>query len=103
VVGNWIITLLTGKEHKLVKEAKRYFLDVVGISSPKHCGSETADLDIGWKLLTSGVGSAEFGQAGAGILVSSVPSKVRNCAIAQYHQTICEMKSHSPALATLQI
>jgi len=32
-------------------------------------------------------------------LTVSVPSKVRNCAIAQCHQTICAVKSHSRALA----
>ena len=31
--------------------------------------------------------------------MGSVPSKVRNCANAQYHQTICAVKSHSCALA----
>ena len=32
-------------------------------------------------------------------VIISVPSKVRNCANAQYHQTICAVKSHSCALA----
>jgi len=33
----------------------------------------------------------------------SVPSKVCNCANAQYHQTICAVLYHPRAIATFQI
>ena len=66
--GNWKITSLTGKEHELVDEAKRYFPDVVGISSTKRRGYNTVELDDGWKLSYSGVESAKFAHAGMGYL-----------------------------------
>jgi len=31
----------------------------------------------------------------------NAPSKMRNCAKAQYHQTICAVKSHSRLLAKI--
>jgi len=34
---------------------------------------------------------------------TNVPSKVRKCATAQYHQTICAVKSHIRTLAAFQI
>ena len=55
MIGNGNITSLTGKEHELVEEAKRHFPDVVGISSTKCRGSNTVEMDDGWKLLYSGV------------------------------------------------
>ena len=55
LLGNWnILTLYTVKELELVEEAKRYHLDIIGISSTKRRGSGTADLDGGWKLFYSG-------------------------------------------------
>jgi len=36
-------------------------------------------------------------------LTTNVPSKVRNYAIAQHHQTICAVPSHSRALQTFKI
>jgi len=38
----------------LVEEAKRYHLDIVGVSSTKRCDSGTVNLDGGWKLFYSG-------------------------------------------------
>jgi len=35
MTANWSITSLVEAESKVVEEAKRYFLDVVGISSTK--------------------------------------------------------------------
>ena len=50
LLGNWNILTLTTKEPELVEEAKRYHLDIVGVSSTKRRGSGTVDLDGGWKL-----------------------------------------------------
>ena len=44
---NWNILTLTGKELELVEEAKRYHLDIIGVSSTKRRGSGTVDLDSG--------------------------------------------------------
>ena len=45
--GNWNILTLKGKALELVEEAKRYHLDIVGVSSIKRRGSGTVDLDGG--------------------------------------------------------
>ena len=50
LLGNWNILTLTGKELELVEEAKRYHLDIIGVSSTKrrglwNCGS-------GWRMET---------------------------------------------------
>ena len=52
LLGNW--NILLGKELELVEEAKRYYLDIIGVSSTKRRGSGTVDLDGGWKLFYSG-------------------------------------------------
>jgi len=44
VIGNWNITSLTGEEHELVEEVKKYSLDVAGISSTKRRGSNTEEM-----------------------------------------------------------
>ena len=41
LLGNWNILTLTGKELELVKEAKRYHLDIIKVSSTKRRGSGT--------------------------------------------------------------
>ena len=66
-IRNWNMTSLTGEEHELVVEAKRYTLDMVSISSSKHRGSYTAELDDVWKPFCTGTEPAKFGQVGAGI------------------------------------
>jgi len=48
VTGNRNTTSLTRKDHEVVAEAKRYSLDIVGISSTEHRGSNTAKLDDRW-------------------------------------------------------
>jgi len=63
VIGNWNTTSLTGKEHELVQEAKRYSLDVVGISSIKRHGSNTVELDHEWKIFHSASEPVKFAQA----------------------------------------
>ena len=45
LLGYWNILTLIGKE--LVEEAKRYHLDIIGVSSTKQRGSGTVDLDGG--------------------------------------------------------
>jgi len=49
VSGNWNITLLSENEDKLVEETKRYWLDIVGISSTKGCGCNAVELLDEWK------------------------------------------------------
>jgi len=63
VSGNWKITSLTGKYHKLVEEAKRCSMDVLGISSTERGGYNVVDLDGEWKLFYSGVEPAKADQA----------------------------------------
>ena len=54
----------------MVEEAKRYHLDIIGVSSTKQCGSGTVDLDGGWALFYSGADPSMFVQAGVGIFTS---------------------------------
>ena len=70
LLGNWNILTLTGKELELVEEAKRYHLDIIGVSSTKRRGSGTVDLNGGWKLFYSGADPSMSAQAGVGILTS---------------------------------
>ena len=51
----------------LVKEAKRYLLDIVGISSTNRRGSGTVDMDGGWKLFYSGADPKMSAHAGVSI------------------------------------
>ena len=53
LLGNWNILTITGKGLELVEEAKRYHLDIIGVSSTKRRGSGTVELDGGWKLFYS--------------------------------------------------
>jgi len=68
--GNWNIFTLTGMELELEEEAKRYHLDIVGVSLTKRHGSGTVNLDGGWKLFYSGNDPSVSAQAGVGILTS---------------------------------
>ena len=68
--GNWNILTLTGKDLELVEEAKRYHLDIIGISWTKRRGSETVDLDGGWKLFYSGADPSMSAPASVEILTS---------------------------------
>ena len=70
LLGDWNILTLSGKELGLVEEAKRYYLDIIGVSLTKRCGSGTVDLDGRWKLFYSGVDPSMSAQAGVGILTS---------------------------------
>jgi len=70
VVGNWNITSLRRKEHGLVEEVKRYFLDAAGIYSTKHRGSNNVEHDDGWKLSYADVDPAKLHQLGLGIPAS---------------------------------
>ena len=77
LLGNWNILTLTGKELELVEEAKRYHLDIIGLSSTKRRDSGTMDLDSGWKLFYSGADPSMSAQAGVGILTSP---RLQDCA-----------------------
>ena len=89
---NWNILTLTEKELLLVEKAKRYHLDIVGVSSTQRGGSGTVDLngrggsgtvdpdgrggsgtvdlDGGWKLFYSGSDPRISAEPGVGILTS---------------------------------
>ena len=54
----------------MVEEAKKYHLDIVGVSSTKRRGSGIVDLDGGRKLFYSDVDPSMSAQAGVGILTS---------------------------------
>ena len=69
-MGNWNVTLFNGKEQELVWEAEQYHLDIVGDFSTKCRGSDTVELNKGWKLFYSSVYVTMSAQAGVGILVS---------------------------------
>ena len=60
----------TGKELELVKEAKRYHLEIIEVSSTKQRGPGTVDLDGEWKLFYFCAGPSMSAQAGVGILTS---------------------------------
>ena len=66
---NCNLSSLNGNERKLVWEAEQYHLDIVGISSTKCHGSDTVELNEGWKLFYSGVNVTMSVQAGVGIFV----------------------------------
>ena len=51
--GNWNVLTLIGKELKFVEEAKKYHLDIAGVSSTKRRGSGIVDFDGEWKLFYS--------------------------------------------------
>ena len=70
LLGNWNILTLTGKVLESVEEAKRYHLDIIGVSSTKRLGSGAVDLDDEWKFFFSGAHSTTSAQAGVGILTS---------------------------------
>ena len=70
MLGNWNILTLTGKELELVEEAQRYHLDIIGVSSTKRRGSETVNLDSGWKLFYSAADPSMSAQANVTILTS---------------------------------
>ena len=76
VVEKRNIISLTRKKHELVEEAKRYSLDVVGISWIKRRGSHIVELDDEWNLFCFCVEPAKFAQAGVGILASPL---LANC------------------------
>ena len=67
-IGNWNVWSLTGKEQDLVWEAQQYGLHIMGISSTKRRGSETVEVNGGWKIFYSGVDAAT--SAHVGLVVS---------------------------------
>ena len=62
---------LTVKEQELVEEAKRYRLDIVGISATKRHGSGIVQMGDGWRLFYFGVHPIVSAQVGVGILTSA--------------------------------
>ena len=56
---------------RIVWEAEQCHLDIVGASSTKYHGSDTVELNEGWKLFYSGVDVTMFARAKVGIFISS--------------------------------
>ena len=69
-MGIWKVTSLNEKGQELVWEAEQYHLDMVGVSTTKCCGSDTVELNNGWKLFYSGVYVTMSAQAGVDIFIS---------------------------------
>ena len=107
LLGNWNILTLTGKVLELVEEAKRYHLDIIGVSSTKRRGSGTVDLDDEWKLFYSGAHSTTSAQAGVGILTSPrlsdcvsdwtpLRSRVRMLKLNVLDRSLCLLQVYAP-------
>uniref|UniRef100_A0A671UP04 Reverse transcriptase domain-containing protein n=1 Tax=Sparus aurata TaxID=8175 RepID=A0A671UP04_SPAAU len=69
-MGTWNVTSLGGKEPELVREAERYRLEIVGLTSTHSLGSGTQLLERGWTLFHSGVARGERRRAGVGLLIA---------------------------------
>ena len=69
-MGNGNVTSLNRKEQELVWEAEQYHFDIFRVSSTKCRGSDTVELNEGWKLFFLGVDVTMSAQAGVGIFVS---------------------------------
>ena len=54
-MGIWNITSLNGKEQESVWQVEQCCLDIVKVSFTKRRGSDTVELNEGWKLFYSGV------------------------------------------------
>ena len=68
---NWNITLLNGKQKELVWEAEQYYLSIIGVFSTKCCGSDTVELNEGWKLFYLGVYVTMSAQARVSLFIST--------------------------------
>ena len=110
-MGNWNILTLTGKELELGKEAKRYHLDIIGVSSTKRRGSGTVDLDGEWKLFYSGADPSMSAQAGVEILTSlwlsdcvsdwiSLGSRVCMLKLKVSDRSLCLLQVYAPNATT---
>ena len=64
--------IFAGKELGLVEEEKKCYLDIVGVSSTKRCGSGIVHLDDGWKLFCLGADPRMTSHTGVGILTSLI-------------------------------
>ena len=53
-----------------MREAERFWLDIVGLTSTHGLGSGTSPLERGWTLFHSGVACSERRRAGVGILIA---------------------------------
>ena len=69
-MGKWNVTSLNGKKQELDWEAVENHLDIVGVSSTKCRGSDTVELNEGWKRFYSGVDVTVSAQVGIGTFVS---------------------------------
>ena len=72
--GPWS-TSLAGKGPELVREMKRYQLDIVGLTSMHITGSGTKLLEKGWTLAFSPVAQSQRRRAGVGTHKSLAASR----------------------------
>ena len=63
-----ILIILIGKELELVKEAKKYVIDIGGVSSTKKRSFGIVNLDEGWKLFCLDTDPSVSAKASVGIL-----------------------------------
>lgn len=66
-VGTWNAIFLLGEEPKLVCEAEKYQLKIVGLTSTHSLSSATRVLEMGQTLFHSGATLSESQQTGMGI------------------------------------
>ena len=101
---NWNVLTLTIKKLELVEEAKKYHLDVVGVSSSKRGGSGMVDLNCGWKLLYSGADPSISTQAGVGILTSpQLPDCMFDWIPLASRACMLKLKVKDPSLSLKQV
>ena len=70
LLGNRNGFTLIGKELEFEEEAKKYRLDIVGVTSTKRRGSGIVDLDGRWKFFYSGADPSMSAQVSVGILTN---------------------------------
>ena len=68
--GDMECQLARGKAPELVREVKRYQLEIVGLASMHSLDSRTELLERGWTLFYSGVSRGERRQASVGLLIA---------------------------------
>ncbi|XP_055714214.1 uncharacterized protein LOC129808460 [Phlebotomus papatasi] len=91
-MATWNIFSLTGKHQELKSEAKRFQLDIIGVSSTKQRGIGTVDLKEGWQLFLSGVAPEMSAQACVGILTGS-----------RLLDRVCDVWTHSGRVMGIKI
>ena len=69
-IGTWNVRAINGKDLELVKEAKKYNVQVLGVTETKKKGQGVVDLGS-HKLIYSGINTMERARAGVAILLTN--------------------------------